>query len=107
MKRGSILGGLLLAPLVLLVAGCNIHPFSTPYAAYGDAPANSLRGQCERAAYDDPAVKEQVAKSAGMVSAAQAEGSKELAAVKNVVVQRCMNQRGGRGGGGGVELPNR
>ena len=100
MRYWSFLGGLL---LVLPIAGCNF--FNNESQVYGDAPANSLRGQCERAAYDDPEVKAAVAESAIGAGYAQADTMARLAAVRRVAVQRCVTQRGGGGVGGGVDLP--
>jgi hypothetical protein len=96
--------GLLAA--VLLVAGCDPgDPFYRKYAVYGDTDPNTLRGQCERAAYADPDVKDALAKEAGT------PGNLSWFDVVNqkvrASVQRCMLAKGGPGMGGGVELPNR
>ena len=98
MKRSGVIASL------LLLAGCVGSSFSRPYDAYGDAPPDSLRGQCERTVYEDPKVKEALARSAGT---AGADDIKALAEIKREAVQRCLNQRGGVGTGGGVELPRR
>jgi hypothetical protein len=104
MTRPPLLFGVLL-PAVLLVAGCVHDPFGRPYAAYGNAPPASLRGQCERAIYDDPDVQAAQATSAAQVGWAQAQAMKDLQGVKDAALQRCMSQRGGGLGGGGVEIP--
>jgi hypothetical protein len=93
------LGGLL---ALLLLGGCNVYRGS--YAAYGDAPADTVRGQCERAAYDDPAVKKALAVSTGRASNA-ADAVTNVTIAKNAAVQRCLAQHGAFGKGGGVELP--
>ena len=100
MNHTAVLGGLL---ALLLVGGCNVYRGS--YAAYGDAPPDSLRGQCERAAYDDPVVKQALAVSAGRGSNA-ADAVTDFAVVKDAAVHRCIVQHGGLGKGGGVELPH-
>jgi hypothetical protein len=91
---------------LLALSGCISNPFRRPYDAYGDAPPDSLRGQCERAAYDDPQVKEALARTAGAVGYDQGGALQRLAAVKRDAVERCLNRRGG-GVAGGVELPHR
>ena len=63
MKRSGVIASL------LLLAGCVGSSFSRPYDAYGDAPPDSLRGQCERTVYEDPKVKEALARSAGTAGA--------------------------------------
>ena len=95
---------LLLAGL-LLIAGCVSKPFSRPYAVYNNTSADTLRGECERAACDDPLVKDVLATAAGSVNYASLAWNQRLAAAKRQAVQRCMLQRGGPGEGGGVELP--
>ncbi len=103
MTRLSVLAGLLLSTL-LLVAGC-ANPFTRPYAVYGQTSPDTLKGECERAAYDDPAVKEELAKTAGSVNYASNAWMQRLNDAKRSAIQRCMLQRGGPGLGGGVELP--
>ena len=98
MNHRAALGGLL---ALLLVGGCNVYRGS--YAAYGNAPPDSLRGQCERAAYDDPTVKQALAVSVGRASNA-ADATTDFAVVREAAVHRCMAQRGAPGKGG-VELP--
>jgi hypothetical protein len=88
--------------LLLMLGGCMPDPFGRPYAAYSDAPTSSLRGQCERATYDDPEVKQAMGMVAGQHSGEKLD---RLAAVRREVIQRCMYQRGGPLQGGGVELP--
>jgi hypothetical protein len=101
MRYWSFLGGLL---LVLPIAGCNF--FGNQSQVYGDAPATSLRGQCERAAYDDPAVKTALANEAG-TGGMYDYWAEQLQSAKLAAVKRCVQQRGGGGEtGGGVELPN-
>jgi len=92
---------------VLLLAGCVQQPFSRPYAVYDNTAPDTLRGECERAAYDDPAVKDVLARAAGSVSYAHQAWMQRLEAVKVAAVQRCMLRRGGSLGAGGVELPAR
>ena len=104
MTRPSAFAELLTA-LLLLVAGCSGNPFKRTYSAYGGTEPDTLVGQCERATYDDPQVKEALAISAGNAGNAQAEGLKQLAEVRRVAIQRCMSQRGGGKSRGGVELP--
>src|SRR5208283_3677374 len=59
MSRVSILAGLL--PVLLLAGGCSSDSFSRWFSVYGDAPADSPRGQCERAVYHDPQVQNALA----------------------------------------------
>ena len=101
MKHLMALGGLLLA-----VAGCNGNPFTRPYAVYDGTSPDTLRGQCERAAYDDQDVKDMMAKAAGTVSAYDI-WYRRVESAKLAAVQRCMLARGGPMAGGGVELPRR
>jgi len=101
MKHLLALGGLLLA-----VAGCNGYPFTRPYAVYNGTSPDTLRGECERAAYDDQDVKDTLAKAAGTVSAYDI-WYRQVERAKYAAVQRCMLQRGGPKAGGGVELPVR
>jgi hypothetical protein len=103
MRRFPGRAGLLLA--VSLIGGCSSNPFSRPYAVYDNTSPDTLRGQCERAAYDDPAVRDELAKQAGSANYAPTAWDQRLAAVKRQAVQRCMYQHGGPGQGGGVELP--
>lgn len=98
MKRLCVLAGL------LLLGGCN-NPLQPSYAAYGQTDADTLKGQCERAAYDDPAVKDVLAKTAGSTGYDPMNWMQQLQRTKREAVQRCMYQRGGPGQGGGVELP--
>jgi hypothetical protein len=91
-----------IAVLLLLAGGCE-----RKYAVYDQTPADTLRGECERAAYDDPVVKETLAKASGSVNYAPGAWRDQVEAAKLVAVQRCMLQRGGVRGGGGVQLPNR
>jgi hypothetical protein len=102
MRYRWFVGGLLLA---LPIAGCHGDFFDVRSSVYGDAPADSLRGQCERAAYNDPQVKDAVAAQA-VRAGYQGGGIADLAAVRRAAVQRCMMQRGGTTTGGGVELPH-
>ncbi len=102
MRYGWIVGGLLLA---LPVAGCHGDFFDIQSSVYGDAPADSLRGQCERAAYSDPQVKAAVAASAASVGYHQGAASPDLVAARRAAVDRCMAQHGAAPTGGGVELP--
>ena len=95
------------AALLFVVAGCSQSPFSRPYAVYGQTSPDTLEGQCERASYDDPAVKDELARAAGSVNYAQEVWLKRVDAVRRQAIQRCMLQRGGNLGGGGVELPVR
>jgi len=104
MTRPSAFGALL-AVLLLLVGGCSGNSFKRTYAVYGGTEPDTLVGQCERATYDDPQVKEALAISAGNAGNAQAEGLQQLAEVRRVAIQRCMNLRGGVKPRGGVELP--
>ena len=99
MRRFLVLAGL------LLIAGCVSKPFSRPYAVYNNTSPDTLRGECERAAFDDPQVKEVLATAAGSVNYASLAWNQRLATAKRQAVQRCMLQRGGPGQGGGVELP--
>jgi hypothetical protein len=102
MKYLSVIGGLLLA---LPLAGCHgNYLWSRPYAPYGKAAPDTLRGECERAAYDDPTVKETLGKAAGTTSA-QEYWTQQVQNAVLAATQRCMLQRGGNGMGGGVELP--
>jgi hypothetical protein len=95
--------GLALAGLVLL-AGCSSWWNSFPsYSVYGSAPADSVRGQCERAAYDDPEMQAALAVEAGNVGHQQ-QALIDLEKVKQRVVERCLRRRGVRGGAG-VERP--
>lgn len=86
----------------LLLAGCQ-----RTYAVYDNTSANSLEGECERAAYGDPQVREMLAKAAGGVGYAHQEWAQRVEDVKRQAVQRCMLARGGGRGAGGVELPQR
>ena len=97
--------GLLLA-LAILAAGCS-NPFgkSNPYSPYGGTPPDTLRGQCERAAYNDPAVKDAWSAATVTMNNSPSDNMQRFEAVKGAAVQRCLAQRGGVGGGGGVELP--
>jgi hypothetical protein len=88
--------------LLLLLAGC-----TRTYAPYDETSAGTLMGDCERAAYSDPAVEDMVAKAAGGANTAQQEWVQRVENVKRQAVQRCMLQRGGGRGAGGVELPLR
>jgi hypothetical protein len=91
---------------VLLIAGCDPgDPFYRQHAVYGQTDADTLRGECERAAYSDPEVKDAVATRAGTTA-----NWGLLNVVDDKVrasVQRCMLAKGGTGMGGGVELPKR
>ncbi len=98
MKRLCVLAGL------LLLGGCG-NPLQPTNAVYNLTDADTLKGQCERAAYDDPAVKDVLAKTAGSVGYDPMNWMQELQRTKRAAVQRCMYQRGGPGQGGGVELP--
>ena len=102
MRRVFLLASLLLP--ALLLTGCS-NPFTPKNAAYNLTSADTPQGQCERAAYDDPQVKEELAKTAGTVNYAPADAMQELQRVKRNAVQRCMSKRGGTRFGGGVELP--
>lgn len=93
--------------LPLLFAGCVSEPFSRPFTVYGQTSPDTLRGECQRAAFDDPAVKEELAKTAGSVNYASKAWMQRLDDAKRNAVQRCMLQRGGPAEGGGVELPRR
>ena len=88
---------------LLLPGGCATRE----YAAYDTFSDSSLRGECERAVYDDPEVKAELARTAGSVNYAQAAWLQRLEKVKIAAVQRCMLKRGGNKGEGGVELPDR
>jgi hypothetical protein len=88
--------------LLLLLAGC-----TRTYAVYDQTSAGTLEGDCERAAYNDPAVEDMVAKAAGGANTAQQEWAQRVEDVKRQAVQRCLLQRGGGRGPGGVELPRR
>ncbi|CAH2600318.1 conserved exported protein of unknown function [Rhodovastum atsumiense] len=90
--------------LALLAGACSNW---TSYAAFDDTSPDTLRGQCERAAYDDPAVKEELAKAAGVVGTSQDQWVLPVKKIKEAAVQRCMLKRGGPMKGGGVELPIR
>ncbi len=104
MPAGPPVLALLLLPLLL--AGCTkVDLFSRPYAVYGGTSADTLKGECERAAFDDPAVKDELAKAAGSVNYASDAWMQRLADAKRRAIQRCMLTRGGPGEGGGVELP--
>ena len=92
----------LILPALLLLAGC-----TRTYAAYDQSNPNSLMGECERAAYDDPTVHDMLAKAAGSADYAQQEWAQRVEDAKRQAVQRCMLQRGGGKGAGGVELPRR
>jgi hypothetical protein len=92
----------LILPVLLALAGC-----TRTYAAYDETSANSLMGECERAAYDDPKVEAAVAKAAGGAGYAQQAWAQRVEDTKRQAVQRCMLQRGGGRGAGGVELPRR
>jgi hypothetical protein len=99
MRHVLVLGGLL---LILPIAGC--HGDLRPYAPYSKTDPNTLRGECERAAYDDPVVKDTLAKAAGTGSI-QEYWAQKVKDARYVAVQRCMLQRGGPDSGGGVQLP--
>ena len=98
MRRASIFIGL------LLLGGCG-NPFELKNTAYNMTSADTLKGECERAAYDDPAVKDMLAKTTGSVGYAPMDWMQQLQRTKREAVQRCMYQRGGPAQGGGVELP--
>ena len=89
---------------VLLLAACN-DPFELKNSAYNLTSADTLKGECARAAYDDQAVKDELAKTAGSVGYDPMNSMADLQRVKREAVQRCMYQRGGPRQGGGVELP--
>ena len=103
MTRSSCAAGPVLAGLLLL-GGCG-HPLAPKNAAYNLTSADTLRGECERAAYDDPTVRDVLAKTAGSVGYAPMDWMQQLQHAKREAIQRCMYQRGGPGQGGGVELP--
>jgi hypothetical protein len=62
MKNSLVLAGLL---LILPIAGCHGDFLSNPFSPYGNASPDTPRGRCERAAYNDPVVKDMLAKEAG------------------------------------------
>lgn len=95
----------LTAGALLLVGACT-SPFTRPYTPFGQTSPDTLEGQCERASYDDPQVKDELARAAGSINYAQEVWLKRVAAVRRQAIQRCMLQRGGGLGPGGVELPN-
>jgi hypothetical protein len=88
--------------VLMLLAGC-----TRTYAPYDETRAGTLEGDCERAAYNDPAVEDMVAKAAGGANTNQQEWVQRVEDVKRQAVQRCLLQRGGGRGPGGVELPRR
>jgi hypothetical protein len=91
---------------VLLIAGCDPGDlFYRQYAPYAETSPNTLRGQCERAAYDDPEVKDALAKKTG--TTANWNWYDVVDDKVRQSVQRCMLAKGGPGMGGGVELPRR
>jgi len=99
MRHVLVFGGLL---LILPIAGCQRD--LRPYAPYSKTDADTLRGGCERAAYDDPVVKDTLAKAAGTGSI-QEYWAQKVKDARYAAVQRCMLQRGGPDSGGGVQLP--
>ena len=101
MRTSLVLGGLL---LILPIAGCHGNFFDRPYAPYSKTDPDTLRGECERVAYTDPVVKDTLAKAAGTTSL-QEYWAQKVKDARYVAVQRCMLQRGGPDGGGGVQLP--
>ena len=90
--------------LILPLAGCQNGIFSRPYAPYGKTTPDTLAGECERAAYNDPAVQEVIIKGSGTGSI-QEYWAQKVKDARMVSVQRCMLQRGGPNSAGGVELP--
>ncbi len=90
---------------VLALAGCGYWQSLPRYHVYGTAPADSIRGQCERAAYDDPEMKAAVANEAVQANYSQQEALRALERVKRQVVARCLRQHGVRDLNGGVERP--
>jgi hypothetical protein len=98
MRRACIFAGL------LLLGGCD-NPFTLKNTAYNMTSADTLKGECERAAYDDPEVKDVLAKTAGSVGYDPMNWMDRLQRAKREAVQRCMYQRGGPAQRGGVELP--
>jgi hypothetical protein len=94
-------------PLPILLALLLVAACQRTYAPYDDTSADSLMGECERAAYNDPAVHDMLAKAAGSVNYAQQDWAQRVEDTKRQAVQRCMLQRGGGRGPGGVQLPQR
>lgn len=90
--------------LILPAAGCKSGIFSRPYAPYSQTSPDTLVGQCERAAYNDPTVQEMMIKAAGTGSI-QEYWAQKVKDARMASVQRCMLQRGGPDSGGGVEFP--
>jgi hypothetical protein len=99
MKNSLVLAGLL---LILPIAGCHGDFLSNPFSPYGNASPDTPRGRCERAAYNDPVVKDMLAKEAGGGSMPEYWVQK-VEDAKRAAVQRCMEQNGGSDAGGGVE----
>ncbi len=100
MRRIFLLAG-------LLPAGCSDWLFSPSAAAGDNSPSDSRRGRCERAAEDDPLVREARATSAVTANYNQVGALARLEAAKRQAVARCLLQNSGAGPGGGVELPRR
>ncbi len=91
----------------LALGGCSYWRSMPSYSVGGGASADSVRGQCERAAYDDPEMKAAVANEAAAAGYNQQQALIDLAKVKRRVVDRCLKRHGVRDTGGGVERPVR